>query len=72
MRIYKAKYVLKQAGIIANIELQKHLKPYGCATVSHTPGFWEYKGRDTMLTLFIDYFLSRLLQKNVHITSLIH
>ena len=29
MRIDKGVYGLKQSGIIANNELQKHLKPYG-------------------------------------------
>ena len=37
MRVDKRIYVLKQAGIISNNELQKHLKPYGYAPVMHTP-----------------------------------
>ena len=53
-------YGLKQAGIIANNELQKHLKPYGYVTVRHTPGLWECKGRDTMFTLVVDDFLVKM------------
>ena len=70
-RIYKGMYGLKQEDIIANNELQKHLKPYGYAPVRHTPGLWEFKGRDTMFTLVIDDFWSILSQNNVHSTSLI-
>ena len=56
MRMYKGIYGLKQARIIANNELQKHLKLYGYAPVRHTPGLWDFKGRDTMFTLVEDYF----------------
>ena len=45
---------IKQAGIISNNEIQKHLKPYGYAPVRHSPGLWEYKGRDTMFTPWVD------------------
>ena len=41
MSIDKGMYGLKQAGIIANNELQKHLKAYVYATVRRTPGLWE-------------------------------
>ena len=53
-------YGLKQEDIIANNELQKHLKPYGYAPVRHTPVFWECKGRDTIFTLVIDEFLVKI------------
>ena len=72
MRIDKGVYGLKQSGIIANNELQKHLKPYGYASVRHTPGLWECKERDTMFTLAVDEFWSRSPQKNVQCTSLMH
>ena len=60
MRIEKGVYGLKKAGIIANNELQKHLKPYGYAPVRHTPWLWECKGRDTMFTLVVDAFLVKI------------
>ena len=60
MSIDKGMYGLKQAGIIANNELQKHLKLYGYAPVRHTPGLWGFKGRDTMFTLLADYFLVKI------------
>ena len=50
-------YGFKQAGSIANDELQKYLKPYMYAPVRHTPGLWEYNGIDTMFTQVVDAFL---------------
>ena len=72
MRIDKGMHRLKQAGIIDNNAIQKHLKPYGYAPVRHTPVLWECKGRDTMFTLVVGNIWSRLPQKNVHSTLLIH
>ena len=40
MRIKKCMYGLKQAGIIANQELVKHMAPFGYHPVKHTPGLW--------------------------------
>ena len=51
---------LKQAGSIANDELQKYLKPYMYAPVRHTPGLWEYNGIDTMFTQVVDNFLVKI------------
>ena len=56
----KGMYGLKQAGIIANNELQKHLKPYGCAPIRHAPVLWECKEKDTMFTLVLDNFLVKI------------
>ena len=72
MIIDKGVYILKQAGIISNNDRQKHLKPYGYAPVRNPPGLWEFKGRHTMFTLVVDDFWSRLLQNNVHSTSIMH
>ena len=38
LKIVKVMYGLKQAGIIANIELTKHLDKFGYYPVQHTPG----------------------------------
>ena len=40
MRIDKGMYGLKQAVIIANKELQKHLQPYRYMLVRQIPGSW--------------------------------
>ena len=50
-------YGLRQAGIIANNELQKHFKPYVYAPIRHTPVLWECKGIYTMFTLVVDNIL---------------
>ena len=49
-------YGLKQAGIIANDELIKHLKPYGYHPVKFTPGLWKHTDNDTILSLVVDGF----------------
>ena len=38
LKIVKGMYGLKQAGIIANMELTKHLNKFGYHPVQHTPG----------------------------------
>ena len=70
-RIHKGMYVLKQAGIITNNELQKHLKPYGYAPVRHTTGLWECKGRDKIFTLVVDNVLVNITSEECvqHITN---
>ena len=47
---------LKQAGIIANMELTKHLDKLGYYPVQHTPGLWRHKTRATIFTLVVDDF----------------
>ena len=49
-------YRLKQAGIIANMELTKHLDKFGYYPVQHTPGLWRHKTRATIFTLVVDHF----------------
>ena len=49
-------YRLKQAGIIANMKLTKHLDMFGYYPVQHTPGLWRHKTRATIFTLVVDYF----------------
>ena len=47
-------YGLKQAGIITNMELTKHLDKFGYYPVQHTPGLWRHKTRATIFTLVVD------------------
>ena len=49
-------YGLKQAGIIAKMELTKHLDKFGYYPVQHTPGLWRHKTRATIFTLVVDDF----------------
>ena len=49
-------YVLKQEGIIANMELTKHLDKFGYYPVQHNPGLWRHKMRATIFTLLVDDF----------------
>ena len=57
IEITKGMYGLKQAGIIANLELQKHMAKYGYRPVKHTPGLWTHDIRPTTFTLVVDDFL---------------
>ena len=54
LRIAKRMYGLKQAGIIANMELTKHLDKFGYYPVQHTPGLRRHKTRATIFTLAVD------------------
>ena len=47
-------YGLKQAGIISNMEVTKHLDKFGYYPVQHTPGLWRHKTRATIFTLVVD------------------
>ena len=49
-------YGLKQAAIIANMELTKHLDKLGYYPVQHTSGIWRHKTRATIFTLVVDNF----------------
>ena len=56
MRTKKGMYGLKQAGIIANQELVKHMAPFGYNPVKHTPGLWVHNSRKTLFSLVVDDF----------------
>ena len=56
LEILKGVYVLKQAGIIADMELTKHLAKFGYNPVRHTPGLWKHNTRATVFTLVVDNF----------------
>ena len=56
MRIEKVIYGLKQAGMMANQELVKHMAPFGYHPVQHTPGMWVHENRNTLFSLVVDDF----------------
>ena len=56
LKTVKGMYGLKQAGIIANMELTKHLDNLGYYPVQHTPGLWRQKTRAIISTLVVDDF----------------
>ena len=56
MRIEKGMYSLKQAGIIENQELVKHMAPFGYHPVKHTPGLWVHNIKKTLFSLVVDDF----------------
>ena len=56
MFIKKGMYCLKQASIIANQELVKHMAPFGYHPVKHTPGLWVHNSRKTLFSLVVDDF----------------
>ena len=56
MRIKNGIYGLKQAGIIANKEVVKHMAPFMYHTLNHTPDLWVHNSRKTFFSLVIDDF----------------
>ena len=56
LKTVKGMYGLNQVGIIANMELTKHLGKFGYYPVQHTPGLWRHKTRATIYTLVVDNF----------------
>ena len=52
----KGMYGIKQAGIIFNPELLKHMDPFGYHTVQHTPSLWVHYNRNTIFSLVLDDF----------------
>ena len=56
MRTEKGMYGLKQAGIIANQELVKHMAPFGYHPVKHTPGLLVHNTRKTIFSLVVNDF----------------
>ena len=49
-------YGLKQAGIIANQELVKHMAPFWYHPVKHTPGLWFHDSKKTLFSIVVDDF----------------
>ena len=57
IKISKGMYGLKQAGIIANQDLQKHMSAYGYRPVQCTSGLCKHYSKDTIFSLVVDDFL---------------
>ena len=56
MRIKKGMYQSKQAGIIPNQELVKHMDPFEYHPVQHTPVLWVHDNLKTIFSLVVDDF----------------
>ena len=56
LKISKGMYGLKQAGYLANQNLQNHLKKFGYAPCKHTRGLWKHATRDVQFVLVVDDF----------------
>ena len=56
MRIDKGMYGLKQAGIITNQELVKHMAPFEYYPVKHTPGPRVHNSKKTLFNLVVENF----------------
>ena len=54
MRVEKGVYGLKQAGIIANHELVKHMSPFRYNTVQHSPDLWVHDSRKRLFSIVVD------------------
>ena len=61
--IVKGVYGLKQAGIIANMELTKYLENFGYHPVQNSPGLWKHNTRATIFTLVVDDFAIKYASK---------
>ena len=56
IRIDKGMYGLPQAGILANILLEKRLARHGYFKCQHTPGLWKHRIRPIKFALVVDDF----------------
>ena len=56
IKISKGMYSLKQAGYLANQNLQKHLAEYGYTLCRHTRGLWKHHTWDIQFVLVVDDF----------------
>ena len=63
LEIVKGMYGSEQAGIIANMELTKHLDNFGYHPVQHTPGLWKHNTREKIFTLVVDDFAIKYASK---------
>jgi hypothetical protein len=56
IEIRKGMYGLKQAGLIANQRLTKHLATHGYFPTPRTPGLWRHRTRNIAFSLVVNYF----------------
>ena len=57
-------YGLKQAGLIANQQLQKHLAKFGYAPTARTPGLWTHSSCNIAFSLVNDNFGVKYVGRN--------
>jgi hypothetical protein len=57
-------YGLNQAGLLANRLLQTRLAAFGYCPAWHTPGLWLHKTRPISLTLVVDDFAVKYIDKH--------
>jgi hypothetical protein len=63
IEIRKCMYGLKQAGLLTNQLLQKHLAPFGYYPSRNTPGLWLHKTRPIAFSLIVDDFAVKYMGK---------
>jgi hypothetical protein len=63
IEIRKGMYGLKQAGLLANQLLQKRLAPFGYYPARHTHGIWLHKTRLIAISLIVDDFTVKYVDK---------
>jgi hypothetical protein len=56
IEIIKVVHGFKQAGILANQLLQKHVAPFGCYPAQHNPGLWLHKNIPIAFPLIVENF----------------
>ena len=56
LEIRKGMYGLPQAGILANEQLQRNLKPHGYYPCKYTPGLWRHNNQALTFSLVVDDF----------------
>lgn len=56
LEIHKRMYGLKQAGVLANLNLEKLLRQNGYVKTTHTPGLWKYTTQPIAFILYVDDF----------------
>ena len=56
MAINKDIYSLKEAGALANQQLQQHLAPCRHTPTKFTPSLWKHKSNNAIFTLIVDDF----------------
>jgi hypothetical protein len=63
IEIRKGMYGVKQAGLLANQLLKRHLAPFGYYPARHTPGLWLHKTRSISFSLVLDDFAVKYVGK---------
>ena len=72
VQINKDMYGLKQAAIIAYIQLVKHLKPHGYSPMPYTTGLWRHATRKTKFSSVLMILASSTSARTMPTTSCPH